>query len=249
VVGQCNPQTITVDPDPKFPEAPVPLPTLPDPTVDFAIYAREQTFSDLLSKELLARVPVSEGGGGLIRWEISGTASLDPSGQPIVAVQTAQGELGVFTASDVANVDSEVSAWNDGPSGLRLSLDLSEMNVVGDFVADFDVAATIAKTGSVGEIDANLVVQSCSRTAAGLFPGGGPLIDKVVTPIIDSIAQDQLDTLAGTIARISRTLVLGLKLKYLKTVKPLKLATGYAEGLAKVSAFVAVYRKNPLDAD
>ena len=123
IVGDCDPQKVIINPDPAFPQHPVPAPTLPIVDLDFAVYARQQTFVDLFSNQIMSPVGVSDGGPGLIQWDLGGDAFIEGT----IKINTAQGPSGVVivdktspAVTPLAKMSPAVRAWIAGPCGEHL---------------------------------------------------------------------------------------------------------------------------------
>jgi hypothetical protein len=239
-VGECDPQTTVIDPDPNFPEKPVPAPTIRDPEIDFAVYARQQTFSDFFSQPIRQQVKVSESFGGIIKLELSGSSEIDCN-NPYVVTQTSQGQKGIFILNNpVANMTPEIKVEIDGPCG-PISQAFDEFDAVASITGEIDF--DVVQRSTVGFVHGKFHVTSYTLDAADTQnQPPDPIIAQVLDPIKNGLANQEFNKLIGTAESRGQWPVLGLSTLYLKTMTLGDHPIAYAEGLAGVSGLVAVVR-------
>jgi hypothetical protein len=239
-IGECSPQTVNIVPDPNFPYGQtIPAPTLSDASVDLAVYLPRTRLIDFVSGLVEPAVQVSESGGGVIQWKISGSVGLNSLS---AFVQTAQGLSGVISLQAGVNLLAGAKAWVDGPSGIQLSL--ASASLIGTGQLGADIVATIDLTSGV--VTVTLTVTNCQvQPKWSLDTPLGWAINAVGSQILNVVTSNEAQKLTGHVTQLGRWNVLGFLQGYLKTLPPGLQAIANSEGLANVSALIAVSSHDP----
>lgn len=239
-IGDCNPQTVDIVPDPTFPYGQqIPAPTLYSGAIDLSVYLPRTQLISFLAGLMEPAVQVSDSGGGAIKWALGGSVGLKSLN---VTLQSVQGLTGVVSVQAGVDLVATAQAWVDGPSGLKLSLASASLIANGQVGANVSVTLDLV----TGYVDASLTVTNCqvnpnwAVNILNLWP-----LNVLADNILDSVSTNEAQKLTGHVVQLGKWNVLGLVQGYLATLPSNVQAKPYSEGLAQVSALVAVESYNP----
>ncbi|QOF72860.1 hypothetical protein IG197_07310 [Aminobacter sp. SR38] len=244
-VGGCDPTSITVEPDPLFPYGQaIPAPSFSADRVDMAVYLPKTRFIDFTAKVLQPAVMVNAGGGGLVKWSVSGAFGLKKLTADITtgiifggAGLTVTGNIGLRAVIDFLGA---ARAWIDGPSGLKLGLASASVLGSGDFASEIRLTADL----TAGYVYGDLVVTQAVLTKVDFdvnTPLGWP-IDDVAGEILDRVAKNEIKKLTGQVTHLGRWDFMGIPFSYKDSLGEFDAATPVIEGLAGVAAYTGIAR-------
>lgn len=237
-VGDCDPQTVTIEPDPNFPYGePIPNPTIDSAKIDLAVYVPRTRLFEFFANKIEPAILVADRGGGLIKWSIAGSVGLKAL---VLDILTAEGLSGVlWTRADVDFV-AAARAWVDGPCGIQIGLASASVIGKGHFEAEITLRV---------DLQGSYVEASLHITAADVIPDWDvhtPLfwpLDEIASSILEHISRNEVRKLVGSVSRIGRWYVLGMPYKYRETLPADAIVSSSAQGLKQVSSVFCLHHR------
>ena len=230
----CVLETVDVEPDPDFPYNH----TIPEPTLtanhDYSVYSPKSTLFKFMADKVMPAVMVSDSGGGVVKWKMTGSVGLKALE---VSLQSSQSLDQILSISSNVEFVAGARAWIDGPSGSRLSLASASIIGDGEFGADIKFNVDVPR----GTIKATLFITHCKIDPH--WDLNTPLnwpIDAIASELLNHVSKKEVSKFTRRVIQVGEWKFLGLPFDYLETMPNYHVPIASGEGLQGVSGLVGV---------